>query len=260
MDLAYIMLDNSQPENYLRNSILLHMIIEIILEELQMLASPVKAAFYPRFFKTGPGQYAEGDLFIGVTVPHIRMIAQKYSNDMGTDVLADMLRNPYHEMRLCALIMLLTKYKKEKKQELKEKYVDLYLSRLDYVNNWDLVDTSAPGILGHWLYEKDKSVLYVLANSNHLWRQRVSIITTLYFIKKGKTEDTFHIAQILLQHPHHLIHKAVGWMLREAAKIHFKQCHDFLMENHKRMPRTMLRYAIEKFDEPLRKKILSGCI
>ena len=225
-----------------------------------MLSSPVKAAFYPRFFKTGPGQYAEGDLFIGVTVPNTRMIAKKYSKDMDIEALDLMLCNPYHEMRLCALIILLEKYKKEKIQEQKEKYVTLYLSRLDYINNWDLVDVSAPGILGHWLYNKDKSILYSLADSNHLWRQRVSIIATLYFIKKGEIDDTLRISQLLLHHPHHLIHKATGWMLREAAKIHFEQCYEFLKENHEKMPRTMLRYAIEKFDEPLRKKILSGCM
>lgn len=253
-------LANPVPESYLRSSIYLLMIIDIIQEELQTLSSPVKAAFYPRYFQAGPGQYAEGDLFLGVTVPYIRLIAKKYSGGIDVETITAMLCNPYHEIRLCALIMLLDKYKREKSEELRKQYVSLYLSKLDYVNNWDLTDTSAPGILGHWLHNRDKSVLYNLACSNHLWRQRVSIIATLYFIKKGEIDTTLSIAQLLLHHPHHLIHKATGWMLREAAKVQAGQCYDFLVQNHDKMPRTMLRYAIEKFDEPLRKSFLSGCI
>lgn len=231
-----------------------------ILQELKTFSDPEKAAFYPHFFQTGPGQYAEGDLFLGVTVPNIRQIAKKFWKESDPDTLSRALRDPYHEMRLCALIMLVEKYQKEKNKNAKEAYVQFYLSHLDHVDNWDLVDTSAPGILGHWLLDKDKSLLYSLATSGHLWKERISIISTLHFIRKGHMDDTFRIAEILLSHPHHLIHKATGWMLREVAKRDYENCYSFLKDHYKTMPRMMLRYAIERFDEPVRKGFLSGLI
>ena len=198
-----------------------------------------------RFFKAGEGQYAAGDTFIGVTVPEQRLIAKQFKDASLKDIEA-MLADPVHEMRLTALLILDLQYSKASPEQRKV-IVDFYLRHLDGVNNWDLVDSSAPQILGAWLVEKkDRSVLYRLARSGKLWRERIAIVATQALIRKGVFEDTIRIATILLAHKHDLIHKAVGWMLREMGKKDEKVLRRFLDEHAATMPRTALRYALER--------------
>jgi 3-methyladenine DNA glycosylase AlkD len=229
-------------------------------EELQAAVDPEKAVFLPKFFKTQPGGYGEGDMFLGVTVPKQRTIAKRYFKDIGLGDLTFLLQDAAHESRLTALFMLVYKFEKAKTDAEKKDLAGLYLENLDYVNNWDLVDSSADKILGAYLFTRNKDVLYELARSGHLWKQRVAIMATFYFIRQGAYQDTLKIAEILLHHEHDLIHKAVGWMLREVGKKDFAVEYHFLQENYKAMPRTMLRYAIEKFSPELRKKFLLGQI
>lgn len=228
-----------------------------LIKDLQALANPVKAAFFPRFFKTGPGEYAEGDTFIGVTVPQTRLIVKTY-RDMPLNDVKILLKNPIHECRLAALLILVDQYKRGD-EGLKKKIVDVYLKNTDVINNWDLVDSSADKILGNWLDSiGDTSVLDRLATSNHLWKQRIAIIATLHFIRKKEFRHTFRIATLLIHHPHDLIHKAVGWMLREVGKKDRNAEETFLKKYYSKMPRTMLRYAIESFEEPKRMAYLKG--
>jgi 3-methyladenine DNA glycosylase AlkD len=229
--------------------------INQIKSELGQYVNPEKAAFFPRFFKTGPGEYGEGDVFIGVTVPHQRKVARKYFKDIDLKELQLLLRDPVHEYRLTALFVLVYKYEKAR-EEVKKEIVDFYLANIRYVNNWDLVDASADKILGAYLFHKDKKILYDFANSGSLWEQRIAIISTFYFIKKNYFQDTLEIAKLLLHHEHDLIHKAVGWMLREVGKRDLTTEIDFLQKHYQEMPRTMLRYAIEKFDPELREYFL----
>lgn len=226
--------------------------------DLQKAVVPGKAKDLMRFFKTGPGEYGEGDLFIGVTVPEQRKIAHRHYKNISLAELEKLLRDPCHEYRLTALFMLRLRFEKEESLIKREDLVKLYLRNLDYVNNWDLVDSSAPYILGPYLYGKDTALLFELAGSGELWRQRVAVLTTAYFIKKGRFDETLKLSELLLEHPHDLIHKAVGWMLREVGNRDFDCELDFLRKHYRRMPRTMLRYAIEKFEPELRKKILAG--
>ncbi len=226
--------------------------------DLQKAVVPGKAKDLMRFFKTGPGEYGEGDLFIGVTVPEQRKIARRHYKNISLLELEKLLRDPCHECRLTALFMLRLRFEKEKSLTKREDLVKLYLGNLDYVNNWDLVDSSAPYILGPYLYGMDTSLLFELAGSGELWRQRVAVLTTAHFIKKGRFDETLKLSELLLEHPHDLIHKAVGWMLREVGNRDFDCELDFLRKHYRRMPRTMLRYAIEKFEPELRKKILAG--
>ncbi|MFZ9660828.1 MAG: DNA alkylation repair protein [Chitinophagaceae bacterium] len=227
-----------------------------IIAELKHKASTEKAAFFPRFFKTGKGQYGEGDQFIGVTVPDQRIIAKKYLEEINEYEIKELLHSAYHESRLTGLIILSEKFKKDFKKGDGKNWVDVYLKNIDRVNNWDLVDASAPYILGPWLEKKDKSILYKFADTNSLWRQRISIVATFYFIKQGQINDTLSIAELLLHHEHDLIHKAVGWMLREAWKKEPGKIEKFISRHLSNMPRTMLRYAIEKMPEPQRKSYL----
>ena len=218
---------------------------ERIRQALQEASDPVKAAFFPRFFKAGKGEYAEGDVFLGVTVPRQRAIAKEF-RDASFATIEEMLADPVHEMRLTALLILVEQYRKAD-AERKKAIVDFYLRHLDGVNNWDLVDGSAPYILGAWLVaKKDRSVLYRLARSGSLWRERVAIVATYALIKAGDFDDTVRIATILLPHRHDLIHKAVGWMLRELGKKDEKTLRNFLDQHAATMPRTALRYAIER--------------
>lgn len=191
-------------------------VIEEIKRELAAQSDPEKAEFLPRFFKTLPGGYAEGDIFIGVTVPKIRSVAKRY-RDLPISKIRTLLKSEIHEHRLAALLILVDQFGKADDAG-KEKIAGFYLDNLKYVNNWDLVDLSAYKILGAYLFDKDRSILYNLCEYPHLWSQRVSIISTFYFIRKGELEDTFRLAEKLLSHKHDLIHKAVGWMLREAGK------------------------------------------
>lgn len=236
---------------------MLNSLSENIIKELRILSNPKKALFFPKFFKTGKGDYGEGDQFLGVKVPEQRKIAKKYWKETEQKDLETLISSPYHEVRLTSLFILVSKYEKSKTVLEKKQWVDFYLSNRKYVNNWDLVDSSAPKILGSWLYDKDRALLYDLVNSGNLWDQRIAIMSTFYFIRKGDFEDTLKISEILLSHKHDLIHKAVGWMLREVGKRDYDTEFDFLEKHHKNMPRTMLRYAIEKFDPEAREMFMA---
>lgn len=220
-------------------------------EDLRGVATEERAKTNAWFFKTGKGQYGEGDKFLGVTVPDIRKVAKKHKGVPFGDV-STLLDSPWHEERLVALLILVHNFQKGDAAT-KQTIVDFYLQNTTKVNNWDLVDLSADKILGVWLVDKDKSILYKLAKSPNLWEKRISIISTFYFIKQNQFEDTLNIAEILVTDSHDLIHKAVGWMLREIGKRDQDVEEEFLKKYHKRMPRTMLRYAIEKFSSEKRK-------
>jgi len=236
--------------------------IEAIKQELKEQAIPAKAEYFPKFFKAFPGGYGEGDQFLGVTVPSQRKVAKKYWSKIGLKEVERLLQEPIHEYRLTALFILVNMYEHSKNEAEKKEIVELYLNNLKFVNNWDLVDSSADKILGRYLFDhdKEKNILYDFAKSGDLWRQRVAIIATFYFIKQNHFADTLAIAKILLNHKHDLIHKAVGWMLREVGNRDFKAEYNFLVEHYKDMPRTMLHYAIEKFETDLRKRFLQGLI
>jgi 3-methyladenine DNA glycosylase AlkD len=208
-----------------------------IKRELRKAANPEKAAALRRFFKTGPGQYGEGDVFLGVTVPQSRAIAKKYSEITLPEVKA-LLRSKIHEERLVALLLLVQKYKWAE-----ERIAKFYLDNIRQVNNWDLVDLSAPGILGPF---NDRRLLLKLAKSDNIWERRIAIVTTLHFIRKGDFGDTLKIAEMLLHDGHDLIHKAAGWMLREVGKKDTAALEQFLDSHYAAMPRMMLRYAIER--------------
>lgn len=225
---------------------------------LRDLAQPEKAYFYPRFFKAGPGQYAEGDQFLGVVVPEQKKVAKAYFKEAELDDIALILRSPLHEMRLTALFMLNLKFEKAPPAE-RETLAKFYLENLPYVNNWDLVDSTAYKILGRYAFENDKAVvLYHLAERENMWEKRVAIVATMYFLKKKQTQHTKEIALKNLTHPHDLMHKANGWLLREMGKVNEDELVDFLQENYSRLPRTTLRYAIEKFDNEVRQQFLKG--
>lgn len=224
--------------------------------ELQKYSDPEKAAFFPKFFRAGKGEYGEGDKFIGVTVPNLRKAALQFK-DIELSELKKLIHSKIHEHRLISLFILVNKYEKGS-HKTKKTVVDFYLDNLDGVNNWDLVDSSAHKILGHWLIDKDRDILYEFAGSGSLWKVRIAIITTYRFIKNKDLDDTFRLSEILLNHEHDLIHKAVGWMLREAGKVDEKRLIMFLKKHYNNIPRTTLRYAIEKFDKDRRKKILKG--
>ena len=230
-------------------------------KELKEKSNEEKANVYQRFFKTGKGEYGEGDIFLGLTVPEQRKIAGKYSY-LKLDDLKDLLKSKIHEERLIALLILVDKYKKEKNGK---EFFDFYIENLQFVNNWDLVDLSADKIIGNFLrtFRYGSNYLPLLTNmakSENLWARRISIISTFDFIKNNEFNPTIKISEILLNDSHDLIHKAVGWMLREIGKRDLDVLEDFLKKHHKEMPRTMLRYAIEKFPEEKRKKYLDGKI
>ena len=214
-------------------------------KELQALSSPQKAKASAWFFKTGKGQYGEGDIFIGVTVPEQRTVAQKYVS-LPLSEIEQLLQDKVHEYRLTALFILVGQYKKADESTKKTIY-DFYLQHTKYINNWDLVDSSASYIVGEFLLNKERDILYKLAYSSNIWERRISIIATATFIKHNQFEDTFKIAELLLSDSHDLIHKAVGWMLREVGKKDIHQEEQFLDKHSQSMPRTALRYAIEKF-------------
>jgi 3-methyladenine DNA glycosylase AlkD len=219
-------------------------------KEIKSKADPKRAELSQRYFKTGKGDYGEGDIFLGLTVPEQREIAKKYTSISLKD-LSYFLKSKPHEFRFTALLILVNKYAKGDEVE-KEKIVRFYLANLKYVNNWDLVDTSAPYILGPALLNRSKSVLYKLAKSKNLWERRVAIVSTLHFIKMGKYDDTLWLAKIYLNDKHDLIHKATGWALREVGKKSLPAEVAFLSKYHSKMPRVMFRYAIERFDSKLK--------
>ncbi|HIH10632.1 TPA: DNA alkylation repair protein [Candidatus Woesearchaeota archaeon] len=222
--------------------------------DLQHLTNPEKAVIYASFFKTGKGEYGESDQFLGLTVPQQRILAKKYITP-SLEEIHSLLQSPIHEYRLTALLILVLQYHKAVPQD-KEKIVQFYLAHTKQINNWDLVDTSADKILGHYLLDKDKTVLFKLAHSSNLWERRIAIVATFAFIKQNQFQETIHIAELLLHDSHDLIHKAVGWMLREVGKRDKVTLETFLQKHATKMPRTMLRYAIEKFPEPKRKYYL----
>ena len=252
-------------------------------------ADPSQVAGLSRFFKTGPGQYGEGDKFLGIKVPVTREVVRgcwkemlpsdwqerAARSDTPFPELEECIRSEYHEVRLAALLTLVEIFKHAKKSPVKPMCVDFYLAHTPFINNWDLVDLSCYPLLGEWLLDKDRSLLYDLArNGRTLWEQRIGIVSTMAFIRHGQITDTFSIADILLHHPHDLIHKAVGWLLREAGKKDKTALEDYLLgtepdchagldpapPRYLTMPRTMLRYAIEKFPEAERRAYLAGTI
>lgn len=222
--------------------------------ELKAIANPEIAQHSQRFFKTGPGQYGEGDRFWGIRVPEVRKVAQKF-NELPLSETEKLLHSQYHEARLCALIILVNQFQKAE-PETRNRIYKLYLANTPYINNWDLVDTSAPKIVGPFLEEKDRSILFDFAESENLWERRIAIMSTLHFIRQDDFDDTLAIAEKLLSDSHDLIHKAAGWMLREVGKRDLEAEEAFLKKYAPKMPRTMLRYAIEKFPEKKRQAYL----
>jgi len=229
-------------------------------KELNKYANPQKAKISSRFFKTGKGEYGQGDVFLGISVPNQRKVAGDFK-ELPLSQTAKLLQSRVHEHRLTALLILVSQFQKGE-EKIKKQIFDLYLKNYKYINNWDLVDLSAPKIVGAYLLEKPekRKVLYQLACSNNLWKKRIAMLSTYTFIKNNQFTDTLKIAEILLDDKHDLIHKAVGWMLREIGKIDQKEEELFLKKHYKTMPRTMLRYAIERFAEKKRKSYLEGKI
>lgn len=232
--------------------------LENLKKELSDLADFEKANILKRFFKTGKSEYGEGDIFLGIIVPNTRRVAKKYTK-LSLSEIKKILYSKIHEERLCALHIIVEKFTKADESD-KKIFYQFYIENAKQVNNWDLVDTSAPRIVGVYLLNNDRKILYKLASSKNLWEKRISIISTMAFIKNNQYKDTFKIAEILMKDKHDLIHKAVGWMLREVGKKSLKDEEAFLKKHYKKMPRTMLRYAIEKFPEEKRIRYLKNLI
>ncbi len=228
-------------------------------KELRKYAKRKTAAQSRKFFKTGKGQYAENSLFIGVRVPDIRKVAKEHVG-ISMAEMKKLIKSQIHEERLLGLIILVNKYKNAKSEKEEEKVYKQYVSLFKYVDNWDLVDASCPYIVGPYLLARDRSDLYKWAKSDHLWTKRIAMVSNWWLIRKNDLKDVFKIAQILLSDEHDLIHKAVGWMLREAGKKDLKKLEAFLKKNYSKIPRTSLRYAIERFPEVKRKRYLEGKI
>ena len=221
-----------------------------ILEEILSLENKENAFHMQRFFKTQKGEYGEGDVFLGINVPTLRLIAKKHYNDVSFADIEVMLKNVYHEIRFTALVLMVLIYENK---NLKKDIVELYLKNINYINNWDLVDVSCPRIIGHYVHEnKNAEILYKLADSGHLWSERISVVSQLYSIKKGDFIHIIELGEKFLTHRHDLMHKAVGWMLREVGKVDEKKLFEFLNKHYKIMPRTMLRYSIERLTQEKR--------
>ena len=232
------------------------MIAKEVINALKTLATEDRRKTNEWFFKTGKGEYGYGDIFLGVTAPDLRRIAKKFSQEISLQELTELIRNPIHEVRLCALIILVNKYKKENSDKIYQYYMD----HLTAINNWDLVDSSAPYIVGDYLYkhpEKSK-ILIDFSHSENLWVRRISIVSTFTFIKNNEFNTTLEIAKLLLNDNHDLIHKALGWMLREIYKRDERIIKRFLRQNYAQIPRTTLRYAIERMDKEERLLYLKG--
>jgi 3-methyladenine DNA glycosylase AlkD len=229
-----------------------------ISKALLAFASKEKAEFLPRFFKTGKGEYGEGDRFHGVVVPDQRKVANKFSSTTSKEVIIELLHSPFHEERLTGVFILCNKFNEAKKIGKEKEWYDLYLKMAERINNWDLVDASAHLIVGQYLEDKDRSILYKLAKENSLWKNRIAVVATWHFIRKNSDlKDILQLSEIMLTHRHDLMHKATGWMLREGWKKDAKQIEKFLDKFATQMPRTMLRYAIEKMEETKRKGYLN---
>jgi 3-methyladenine DNA glycosylase AlkD len=234
------------------------MSVDDIRRRLEELADKEKAQVLQRFFKTGPGEYGEGDLFLGIKVPELRKLAKEYEG-IALKEAKQLLRSSIHEQRLLALLLLIRKFSKGDVGARKRIY-ELYIRNTQYINNWDLVDVSAEHVVGAYLMERNKEQLYRLAKSASLWERRISILSTFHYVKHNEFSETLKISKMLLSDEEDLIHKAVGWMLREVGKRHLPTEEKFLRAHYKIMPRTMLRYAIERFPEPKRQRYLKGKI
>lgn len=227
--------------------------LEQIKSTLHDLADVNKAKILSRYFKTGKGEYGEGDQFLGITVPNQRLVAKEFYQDISLEEIKDLLSFDLHEYRLTALLMLVSKYEKTKDANVAKELVDFYLSQTSRINNWDLVDTSCHKILGHYAFHHNKEdILYDLANSTDLWEKRIAVVSTWYYIRKKTLDIVPEIVEINLNHPHDLMHKANGWMLREMGKKDDEKLIHFLDEYALKLPRTTLRYAIEKIDPTLK--------
>lgn len=241
--------------------------VEEIKLELEHFIDEKKREVLPRFFKTGKGQYGEGDKFLGITVPDTRSVAKRHL-DLDLDGISQLLKSPWHEQRMCALIIMveqvkcsykrqwLKEHSEEEARTFRQNYYDFYLRHTSNINNWDLVDLTAPTIVGEFLVDHDREILYQLADSSLLWDQRIAVVSTIAFIRRNDFSDIYALSETLLHHPHDLMHKAIGWMLREAGNRDKAQLMDFLDRFSCDMPRTMLRYAIEKFPEEERQYYL----
>ncbi|MCW8887679.1 MAG: DNA alkylation repair protein [Gammaproteobacteria bacterium] len=227
-------------------------------KELRALADPIIAEHSQRFFKTGKGEYGEGDIFLGVRVPMLRQLVRQHK-EVSVEQAVGLLQSKFHEVRLLALFLLVKRFEKGSLEVQKEIY-QIYLKQTEQINNWDLVDSSAHKIVGAYLLDKERKILYQLAQSKVLWERRIAIISTFAFIDCGDFDDTLKISNKLLHDSEDLIHKAVGWALREVGKKDLQREEEFLKAHYQNMPRTMLRYAIEKFPEKLRKDYLNGNI
>jgi 3-methyladenine DNA glycosylase AlkD len=230
--------------------------LDVVREGMRRLADPQDAAFLQRFFKTGPGDYAEGDRFLGIRVPEVRRLARRFRALPEADVL-QLLRSPWHEERLLALVMLVERFRRAD-VEGRATIHEAYLQHTRHVNNWDLVDASAEHIVGASLDPARLELLESLARSESVWERRIAMMATFHWIKQGEPRPALHIAEMLLHDRHDLIHKAVGWMLREVGKRDLVAEEEFLRRHSLVMPRTMLRYAIERFPEPVRQRYLRG--
>jgi len=226
-------------------------------QKIRQDATPEQAAIARRFFKTGPGEYGEGDCFLGLKVPQIRA-ELPHTDELGEADVLDLLHSKWHEERFLALLVLGRRFSRAKKDTAtQQRIISLYLANTKWINNWDLVDSSAPHILGAWLLRRDRSVLDTLAASTRLWEQRIAILATQAFIRAGDFADTLRLSTLFLSHPHDLMHKACGGMLREVGKRDVKPLRTFLDSHAAKMPRTMLRYALEKLPEKTRQAFLS---
>lgn len=223
---------------------------------LKKLENPEQAQIYLRFFKTGKGEYGEGDKFLGIKVPVLRQISKKFK-DLLLIGIQELLDSQIHEERMIGLFILVEQFRKADEDQKKAIYSQ-YLKNTNNINNWDLVDLSADRIVGAYLFERDKQVLFKLAKSKNLWERRIAVLSTFHFIKNKSFDTTLKISEMLLRDKHDLIHKAVGWMLREIGKRNLPEEEKFLKKYYKTMPRTMLRYAIEKFPEQKRQAYLKG--
>ncbi len=232
------------------------MLAKKIINELKILATEERKRTNEWFFKTEKGSYGYGDIFIGVTVPDIRKISKKFSSIISLSETKKLIQSPIHEVRLCALIILVNQYKNDNPDEI----FDFYIQNISYINNWDLVDTSAPYITGDYFYRntKKRNMMFEFSKSESLWIRRISIISSFYFIRKNEFSETLEIAKTLINDEQDLIHKAVGWMLREVYKRDEGLVKTFLRSNYDQLPRVMLRYAIEKMDKVERIQYLKG--
>lgn len=237
------------------------MIANEIKQALQDLSIPEKAEFFPRFFKAGKGGYAEGDQFIGVTVPDQRKIVKEYFKKISLDEIGELLSSKIHEHRHTACLILVSKFEKSKDEKEKKDIVKFYLKNKKHINNWDLVDNSCYKILGRHCFENDDdSILRKLSEEDNLWSKRMAIVSTMWHLKNGKFDLTKELALKNLLHEHDLMHKANGWLLREMGEKNDQELLNFLKTHYQKMPRTSLRYAIEKLDESLRQRFLKGNI